>query len=181
LIRRTAKGLPDICARMETLAAAIAGGPGIAEFHIAERGRASNTLAAFGDRSQTGGVRERQLVPVFSLDNLLDVSPPPAFLKIDVEGAEAVAFDGATRLLSEARPLIYIEVSTENSEKVTRQLRSASYDLFDPARRLEGQTPLDRCQWNTLAIPKGAPAPPQGDGAVRSGPQSPFPGHEGTQ
>ncbi len=124
LIRKTAARLPDNCARLETLAVAIAGSPGIAQFHIAERGRASNKLAQFGDRTQTGGVRERQLVPVFSLDDLLTVSPPPAVLKINVEGAEAVVFDGATRVLAEARPLIYVEVSPDNAQKVTRQLRS---------------------------------------------------------
>jgi len=154
LIRKTSGRLPAACAKLETLAAAVADAAGIAEFHIAERGRASNGLAKFGDRSQTGGVRERQLVPVVSLDDLLKVSAAPALLKIDVEGAEAVIFDGARRVLDEARPIIYVEVGEQNAEKVTRQLHAASYDLFDPKKPLDGQAQLPACIWNTLAIPR---------------------------
>ena len=154
LIRRTADRLPSNCAKLETISAAVADAPGIAEFHIAQRGRASNALAKFEGRTPMGGVRKRQLVPVISLDDLLDVSPDPNFLKIDVEGAEAAALDGAGRLLTEARPTIYIEVGAENSEKVTRQLHAASYDLFDPSSAVQGQPPLSVCTWNTLAIPR---------------------------
>jgi FkbM family methyltransferase len=157
LIRATAARLSPACAKMEVLAAAVAKEPGIAAFDIAERGRASNTLAEFGGRSQTGGIRERQLVPVVSLDSLLQATPAPAFVKIDVEGAESAIFSGATRLLSESRPLIYIEVGPDQCAIVTQHLKEASYDLFDPSKPLAEQSPSEQCHWNTLAIPKEYP------------------------
>ena len=104
-----------------------------------------------------GGIRERQLVPVTSLDDLLNISPPPAVVKIDVEGPEAAIFDGAGRLLNESRPVIYVEVGKTNIEKVTTQLLAAAYDLFDPTQPLQAQTPMKVCRWNTLAIPHARP------------------------
>lgn len=48
------------------LAVALSGGPGIVQFNIAERGRASNFV---GDgRTTSGGVRERQHMIGISLD-----------------------------------------------------------------------------------------------------------------
>jgi FkbM family methyltransferase len=152
LIRATSSRLPDGCAKLEVLAAAVADQSGVAEFHIAERGRASNALAAHSGQSQAGGVRERQLVPVVTLDHLLDVSRPPDFVKIDVEGAESVILAGASRLLEAVRPSIYIEVRTHNAATVTGYFERASYVLFDPAKPIAGQAPLPACQWNTLAI-----------------------------
>jgi hypothetical protein len=101
-----------------------------------------------------GGVRERQLVPVVSLDELLQHSPAPAVVKVDVEGAEAVIFEGAARLLGEIRPVIYVEVGTENIEKVSGRLHEFDYGLFDPSRPPDASPPLERCVWNTLAIPR---------------------------
>jgi FkbM family methyltransferase len=154
LIRKTAARLPASCARLDTLPVAVADASGIAEFHIAERGRASNALAQFKGRSQMGGVRDRQLVPVVRLDDLLSVSGPPSFVKIDVEGAEAVILDGGSRLLREARPIVYIEVEEKNAERVTSQFHEAAYDLFDPSRDGETMCPVSQCVWNTVAVPK---------------------------
>jgi len=51
-------------------------------------------------------------VPVSTLDDFIygDGNPPPDFIKIDVEGAEARVLLGATRLLSSVRPAIVCEV-----------------------------------------------------------------------
>lgn len=115
---------------------------------------ASNALAQYAGRSEMGGVREKQLVPVLSLDDVLRSMTPPAVVKIDVEGAEATIFQGASQLLHKARPLIYVEVGSQNVGKVAEPLHSAQYDLFDPSQPLRGQAPLETCAWNTLAIPR---------------------------
>jgi FkbM family methyltransferase len=156
LLRRTAARLSSQCARMDTLAVAVADVPGIASFQIALRGRASNALSEFKGRSQMGGTRETQLVPVVRLDDVLKISPSPAFVKIDVEGAESVIFNGAHQLLTQVRPVIYVEVSEENAAEVFRQLSTAEYDLFDPAIPLAEQKPRSACTWNTLAIPRSS-------------------------
>ena len=45
-------------------------------------------------------------------DFLLDHWPAPDFVKMDVEGAELLALQGAGRLLEEVRPTFYIEVES---------------------------------------------------------------------
>ena len=150
LVRRTAAALPrGTAAAMSVLAAAVAEPAGVAEFLIADRGRASNALAEHRGRTQTGGVRERHLVPVVPLDALLAVSRPPAVVKVDVEGAEAAVLRSGRAVLHDARPTVYLEVGPEHVDACTALLRDARYALFAPA----GGPPLDRCTWNTVAVP----------------------------
>lgn len=102
---------------------------GIAEFSIAKRGRASNHLSAVAGRSQTGGERYRILVPTITLDMLLDKVPAPTFIKIDVEGAEVNVLKGATRILSEFRPTLYLETVAETHAECARILEENGYEL----------------------------------------------------
>jgi FkbM family methyltransferase len=48
-------------------------------------------------------------VPVVTLDSLIAPGRPVSVLHLDVEGHEAPALEGATRLLREARPLVVLE------------------------------------------------------------------------
>lgn len=107
--------------------AAVAAGRGTAEFSIAARGRASNHLSAVDGSTQTGGERSRVSVETYSLDDLLAFAAAPDFVKIDIEGAEVLALSGAARLLSEVRPLIYIEIGDENLEACLAILAPAGY------------------------------------------------------
>ena len=102
---------------------------GLAEFSIAMRGRASNHLAVVGGRSQTGGERARILVPTITLDSLLDTLLPPTFVKIDVEGAEVMVLEGATRLLAEVRPVLYLETGAATHAACEKMLTDAGYAL----------------------------------------------------
>lgn len=143
-----ARGAP-----IKVLSVAVMQAPGIAELKIARRGRAANFIEGREPSTQTGGVRATVTVPTASLDWLLDWWPAPDVLKIDVEGAEASVLQGAVRLLEGARPKILCEVSAANCEAVTAALKSARYLLHDAAAFQPGAKPLDRCAWNTLAIP----------------------------
>jgi FkbM family methyltransferase len=153
LIRRSCRLPANRALAITVLQAAVSATNGVAEFVIARRGRASNYLADAGGWSQSGGERERTHVATLTLDSLLASFPRPTFLKIDVEGAEAMVLRGATRLLNEVRPALYIEVGKENSDEVTRLLKGANYRLFDSTRPIGGQQPLPRCVQDTLAVP----------------------------
>lgn len=109
--------------------AAVSDMVGLAEFAIAERGRASNYLVSFRGRSQAGGVRSTLLVPTVTLDAMLDRLPPPTFVKIDVEGAEAGVPRGAIRLLRDHRPTIYVEVDQSSADECQRILDEFSYSV----------------------------------------------------
>lgn len=134
---------------MHVLCAAAAGAFGIAEFLIAERGRASNALAEAGGRNQMGGVRFRRPVTTIPLDHLLETYPAPTLVKIDVEGAEEMVLDGMTKVLTEARPKVYMEIGGEQFDAITLRMAGHRYQCCRP----DG-TPVDRhCSENYLFLP----------------------------
>lgn len=139
-------------AEVELLCAAAAEKSGVARFAIAARGRASNALLGFGN-SQMGGVREELLVPIVTLDQLLEATFPPEIVKIDVEGAELLVLQGGRRLLAEVRPALLLEVAEGNAQAVTSILREARYHLFDAADPARALPPVERAVWDTLALP----------------------------
>ena len=139
IIRRSAALPENSRLAVQVLAAAISDKVGTRTLLIAERGRASNALQGAG-RNQMGGVRDRVPVRTFTLDHLLDSYPMPDFLKIDVEGAEYQVLQGASRMLSDARPKIYVEVGSDLSDSVTAKLREHDYVLLDQCpRKAEGR------------------------------------------
>jgi FkbM family methyltransferase len=146
--------------RVEVVCCAISDRIGIGAFAIAARGRASNFLLAAGGLSNAGGVRERLACPLLTLDALLADATPPTLLKIDVEGAEDAVLAGGGRVLQEVRPRILVEVGREAVEAVTSRLHASDYVLFDADRPEAASQPLDRCVWNTLALP-AEQAPPR--------------------
>jgi hypothetical protein len=127
----------------------VAADQGVASFVIARDNRATNTLEGFGHQARMGGVRETQTVPTTSLDLMLDAFPAPSVVKVDVEGAELMVLEGASRLLSEVRPVIMIEVAGEVAHSVTDVLVTAGYVLSDASSGLR----VDLATYNTLALP----------------------------
>jgi|SRR5271166_176405 len=105
----------------------------LAEFSIARRGRASNFLSAVGGRSQSGGERSRFIVPTITLDSLLELFDPPTFIKMDVEGAEIGVLEGASRILKEARPILYYEAVGSTIDRCNQILTSAGYKVTQGA------------------------------------------------
>jgi FkbM family methyltransferase len=131
---------------VSVLAAAASDSVGIADFVIAQRGRAANHLAGAGT-DQAGGVRETHKTPTVTLDSLLKYFPAPSVLKIDVEGFELQVLRGALELLEKHRPSINCEVLEDHREEVTALLRRYGYRLFDSTFT----KPVERAVWNTLA------------------------------
>ncbi|MCJ7631136.1 FkbM family methyltransferase [Candidatus Bathyarchaeota archaeon] len=154
LMRKSALLKENSGLSIEVLPCAVSERNGVATFLIADRGRASSAVEVVRGRSQSGGIRKKVAVPTLTLDTLLDFFAPPSFVKIDVEGAEALVLKGADRLLSEIRPTVYIEVGSEANEEVTSIPHKSSYELFNGARPVQEQEPVGSCKFNTLAVPK---------------------------
>ncbi len=154
LLHRSAASQPAGRAAVEVTEAAATNTAGTVEFLIAERGRAANHLAAVEGSSQAGGVRTARRVTAVTLDGLLETGLAPDVLKIDVEGAELLALQGATRLLSEARPRLFCEVTAENAAAVGALFSSFDYDVFDASIGATERSPLTAAPWNTLAVPR---------------------------
>jgi FkbM family methyltransferase len=87
-----------------------------------------------------------------------------AVMKLDVEGAEVAALEGAVRLLRDARPSLVVEVFSRsleangsNVDELERLLRTASYDVFtiDPAGRMHPIAGLGGAdEQNVVALPR---------------------------
>lgn len=128
LLARSANRLET--GRVRPLCTAISDNVGIADLAIAERGRASNFLARFDGRSQAGGVRLFQSVPLLTLDVLSDsLAAYPTHIKIDVEGAEWAVLQGGRKILATARPKLFVEVGPDTEDLVTGYLESLGYAL----------------------------------------------------
>lgn len=153
LLRRSATHSPEPRARLDICEMAVAESSGIASFAVARRGRAANHLERVAGSSQAGGVRDRLTVSTCSLDDLLLEFGPPAFVKIDVEGAEALCLRGGQRLLSEVRPIVVCEVAAANQQPVAAIFDQARYAMFNAAYAPSAQRPLSKPAWNTLARP----------------------------
>lgn len=150
ILRRTRMFNEYASNNIHVLPAAISNENSVASFMVAKRGRASNALVAASGRSQMGGVREIQVVPTLTLDTLLNTFPPPDFVKIDVEGAEYMVVQGATKLINEVRPNFYIEVGGDVSDQILQVFKSAGYTAYDP----DGEELTDVCASNTFFIPR---------------------------
>lgn len=79
-------------------------------------------------------------VEVISLDDFVDEGhPPPDFIKIDIEGAEAAALEGGRRTIRRFRPILLIDLHTpEQDMRVGRVLSELGYT----ARRTNERFPI---------------------------------------
>lgn len=150
LLRRTARLPQHINTKIAIIPAAASNNNSVAEFIVAARGRASNALREVGGRSTMGGTRETQFVPTLTLDTLLLSFPAPDFIKIDIEGAELLALQGATKLMRDIRPIFYVEVGGDVSDEILKLFSSHSYAALDE----QGRVLQDKCANNTFFIPK---------------------------
>ena len=151
LLRRSARLNPQ-AAPVEVIPCAVAQDLGLARFEIALRSRASNALEGY-QLSQGGGVREIETVVTVSLDWLAQQLPAPDVLKIDVEGAELIAFRGARQLLQTKRPILIFELTRPNWNEESQLLNKLGYTLFDSELLPANRKPLIGPTYNILGIP----------------------------
>lgn len=76
---------------------------------------------------------QTETVDLVRLDDFYQPDVPPGLVKIDVEGSEVSVLRGATRLLSEASPVLLFESFTQG-EDCRLLLSSYDYSLFDSDR-----------------------------------------------
>jgi FkbM family methyltransferase len=72
-------------------------------------------------------------VPTVSLDHLFadEVIPIPDVIKIDVEGAESFVLEGANKLLTLRRIVLFVALHGEKQKQLCQDiLRSAGYDII---------------------------------------------------
>lgn len=152
LLRKSASIQADNSAKISIIPAGIAGTTGVRSFHIAKRARASNALSDYGNQ-QKGGVRQMQSIICLSLEDALSELPPPAVVKIDVEGAEVEILSNGQSLLSKIRPRMAVESAPSTQDAITQIFKDNDYVMFDANGSFVQSERLNRAVWNTLAIP----------------------------
>jgi FkbM family methyltransferase len=88
---------------------------------------------AMGSKGRSGYHGKTIKVKGISLDDFVYEAgnPPPAVVKMDIEGGEVLALQGMTRLLNENPPTIFIELHGEEAANVVwDNLVRAGYHLF---------------------------------------------------
>ena len=138
-IRRNAalNGLDAI----DVIEAAASSSSGVADL-VVVRDRLWTRLASVGDHHES---ERRVAVRTLALDDV--EGPPPALVKIDVEGAELEVLGGMTRLLREARPLVVCEMHGLNTE-FCAVMRDAGYSVSN----LDGPEPVHEAGVNVHAL-----------------------------
>ncbi|SIN91899.1 methyltransferase, FkbM family [Singulisphaera sp. GP187] len=123
------------CGNVTICECAIGAAPGIAEFSIdaatGATGRLGTELTASELAVGTGKVQVVE-TRVETLDSLCEVyQVTPSFIKIDIEGDEIKALEGATRILRTARPVIVSELSGLGGAEVIQLLSREKYRMWD--------------------------------------------------
>lgn len=154
LINRSSRSL-DLgrytCAHVEVICASISDSNRVSRLVIAERARAANYVAEANGTVEANGARYLQPTVTQTLDSLLEYFPAPSVLKIDAETHEVQVLKGAQRMLRESRPIIWCEVSAENSKEVATLLHSARYTLY--GAQVTPHPRIDQAWFHTLALP----------------------------
>lgn len=94
------------------------------------------------------------------LDNLVPSDRKIGFIKIDVEGAELCVFQGAMRILTESRPIIYFECTRSGlagfgfsaSQIYCLLVDDAQYQIFLSKDWLTGGPALDLAKFETSML-----------------------------
>jgi FkbM family methyltransferase len=122
--------------------AAISNADGYTTFYMEDLTGQNNSLLHDYEHTQinakNAGVAAKSTpieVKTWKLDTYLtEKNIQPAFIKIDIEGAEWMALEGMQNTLRNNPPVMMIEVTAEN-EKVFDFLTSFGYQLFDEDRQ----------------------------------------------
>jgi len=94
-------------------------------------------------------------VPGISLDDFIyqEGNPPPQMVKMDIEGGEVLAFKGMSRLLSDERPIIFLELHGIDAARATwDSLKAAEYQICQITPGLPVILSIDELDWKSYLV-----------------------------
>ena len=126
---------------------------GVALFEVASTPESNSGLGSLAPNDTPA--EDREAVEVGTLDAAYEKHGAPALVVMDIQGGELGALRGGKRVLSEARPVIVLEVESGSlrrlggsAEELLDLLRSSGYDCWRINRL--GLTKVDRPQDDEL-------------------------------
>ncbi|WP_438482682.1 FkbM family methyltransferase [Oleiharenicola lentus] len=156
LIRRSTLQSRPEAAPVESLCVAISKQCGLQSFETPEWTRSGSHLSSSTGASEklVGKSVESHPTITVSLDWLCEQRPPPDVLKIDIEGSELDALQGAEILLSQHRPKILLEVYERSADEIAALFHRHRYDLYDAEDGWNLARKITRPAYQTLALPR---------------------------
>lgn len=116
---------------------------------------------AQGSPGRQKGYSGSILVPGLSLDDFVYVQghPAPQVVKMDIEGGEVLALPGMRRILSQAQPLILLEIHGPEAAKVAwEELTTAGYRLCRMSKGYPPLTSTAALGWKAYVVAMPQPA-----------------------
>lgn len=126
---RTNIRLNGMDSRLSLTSAAVTRASGPVRFLVHASGGMGKVAGSAG---RADGYQSEITVPGLSLDEFIfeQGNPPPQVIKMDIEGGEVLALQGMRRVLSEARPLMLMELhGPESSRAAWETLKAAGYQI----------------------------------------------------
>ncbi|MFA6432635.1 MAG: FkbM family methyltransferase [Candidatus Paceibacterota bacterium] len=130
----------DLKERISAFNIAVGDKDGKVEFNINEDVEGGRSTGSFIGTADTFSSRETyknkgftktsvDLVTIDSFEKMLSIHDAPDIIKIDVEGAESLALEGARGILLAKKPVLFVEIhSMRNMSDVMNFLHSISYE-----------------------------------------------------
>jgi FkbM family methyltransferase len=144
-------------ARLSIFAGAVTQTAGLVRFLVHASGGMGKAAGSAGRRDD---YPSEISVPGISLDEFVfgQGNPPPQVVKMDIEGGEVLALPGMRRVLSEARPLMLMELhGPESGRAAWEELTDAGYQICWMRPGYPEIPSLEAMDWKAyiVAKPKG--------------------------
>jgi len=132
--------LNDVGERVSVFEGVASNAPGMLEIKTIEGREEYSSLGVMGHPSISGISFRTERVAASTVDDLVAMHQlDPGFMKIDVEGAEHLVFEGARTTLGKHRPVILSELSDDllrqngsSAADVVRFIEGFDYTVIDP-------------------------------------------------
>jgi hypothetical protein len=114
-----------------------------------------------GSAGRDDRVESEITVPGISLDEFVywEGNPPPQVVKMDIEGGEVLALPGMRRVLTEARPLMLMELhGPESCRAAWETLTAAGYEICWMRPGYPVISSLEALGWKAYIVAKPLPA-----------------------
>jgi len=156
LMRRSAHRPRPGAAPVEVLCVAVTDRCDLQSFETPEWTRSGSHLSSSDGASESLVGRSIETHPVITvtMDWLCERRPPPAVLKIDVEGSELSVLQGAEVMLARHRPKILLEVFDRSAGAVAELLHRHRYAMYDMSRGWNAREKISLPVYQTLALPE---------------------------
>ncbi|MBN2388786.1 MAG: FkbM family methyltransferase [Anaerolineales bacterium] len=145
--------LNGLAARVTVVAGAVTGSAGPVRFFVHTSGGMGKAEGSVGRQDEA--YQSAIEVPGLALDEFVygQGNPAPQVIKMDIEGGEVLALPGSRRILTEARPLMLMELhGPESARSAWETLTAAGYRVCWMERGYPAVPSPERLDWKAYIV-----------------------------